>query len=97
MMAFVQTQTPANLVGKVIAVMLTVSMCRNKFIPHTTSRPFPMAGFSFRINRMLWPKNAGKLIIAGAGFVFPIGISQMVFSSGMVNYMVQAAFTVFPA
>ena len=27
MMAFVQTQTPANLVGKVIAVMLTVSMC----------------------------------------------------------------------
>ena len=33
-------------------------------------------------------QNAGKLIIAGAGFVFPIGISQMVFSSGMVNYMV---------
>ena len=33
-------------------------------------------------------QNAGKLSIAGAGFVFPIGISQMVFSSGMVNYMV---------
>lgn len=27
MMAFVQTETPENLIGKVVAVMLTVSMC----------------------------------------------------------------------
>ena len=27
MMSFVQTETPQNLIGKVIAVILTVSMC----------------------------------------------------------------------
>lgn len=27
MMSFVQTETPPNLIGKVIAVILTVSMC----------------------------------------------------------------------
>ena len=27
MMAFIQTETPQNLIGKVIAVILTVSMC----------------------------------------------------------------------
>lgn len=33
-------------------------------------------------------QKAGNLIIACAGFVFPIGISLMIFTSGMVNYLV---------
>lgn len=69
MLSFVQTETPQNLIGKVIAVILTVSMCAQPLGNAIYGVLFEIcAGFEYAV--VLFSGVVSLLIAAGAGTIF---------------------------
>lgn len=69
MMSFIQTETPQNLIGKVIAVILTISMCAQPLGNALYGVLFELCeGFEYAV--ILFSGTASLIIAAGARNVF---------------------------
>lgn len=69
MMSFIQAETPQNLIGKVIAVILTVSMCAQPLGNALYGVLFEICnGFEFAV--ILFAGVVSLIIAMGAGNVF---------------------------